>query len=373
MYPIYSKKLLKYLLATEFQQQSFPCEYSGEKTPFLLLHLEPPILYIITLFPDDMERLPVFEKQLSDYLQRQVQTLPAYRCTNLISLSIILGENRNADIITYLDKTGGSIKDNYHQVWWYATKDKKSFYAPKEHPTALLRIEKSLLLALSEEEANESRESFLTIHQKAKEIYTLPQKSMNTHLILALFGANLIVFLWMLANNNRTLLFTQFGCDSLAILQQHQWYRLITSLFLHNDIMHLLQNALYLFFFGNKLEILLGKEKLLFVYLLSGIGGGILSIFIEPGLSVGASGAIFGLVGGVFAFSKYYGNRNIGMPYTTLLLFIAIGLLIGFLEPNVDNMAHLGGFFTGAILTYLLLKTGDNPTKSPHSPVEKKE
>lgn len=360
MYSIDSKKVLKHLLSMEFQQGSFPCPFLGENTPLLLFRGEPPVLYVLSILPDDVEALPCWAENLTQYLNQQLPQLPQYCCTHLVSLSIVLGEQTMESITTFLDTQKEPMENRFHQVWWYATRGEKNFFAPKGHPTRLLNIEKALALALAEETHEEGTTSFAAIHQQAQALSSLPKKSHNAYLTMALFVGNLVLFLWMWMAKNQTPLFLQFGCDAMAIRTQHQWYRLVTALFLHNDAMHLMQNALYLFYFGNKLEILLGKGKFLTVYLLSGIGGGLLSIFVNPGLSIGSSGAVFGLIGGILSFSKYYGNRNIGMPYTSLLLFIVFGLLIGFLQPNVDTMAHIGGFITGALLTYGFLKTGDN-------------
>ncbi|XVF09822.1 hypothetical protein REPUB_Repub07fG0129600 [Reevesia pubescens] len=141
------------------------------------------------------------------------------------------------------------------------------------------------------------------------------------------------------------------------VVHNHQGWRLITCIWLHAGLIHLLANMLSLVFIGIRLEQQFGFVRIGILYLLSGFGGSVLSsLFIGNNISVGASGALFGLLGAML--SELITNWNIytnkAAAVLTLLVIIAINLAIGIL-PHVDNFAHIGGFLTGFLLGFVLL------------------
>ncbi|KAG6577571.1 RHOMBOID-like protein 2, partial [Cucurbita argyrosperma subsp. sororia] len=141
------------------------------------------------------------------------------------------------------------------------------------------------------------------------------------------------------------------------IVHGHQAWRLITGIWLHAGVIHLLANMLSLVFIGIRLEQQFGFIRVGILYLLSGLGGSILSsLFIQNNISVGASGALFGLLGAML--SELLTNWTIytdkAAALITLIVIIAINLAVGIL-PHVDNFAHIGGFLTGFLLGFVLL------------------
>ncbi|KAG8374872.1 hypothetical protein BUALT_Bualt10G0040700 [Buddleja alternifolia] len=141
------------------------------------------------------------------------------------------------------------------------------------------------------------------------------------------------------------------------IVHQNQAWRLITCIWLHAGVIHLLANMLSLVFIGIRLEQQFGFVRLGAIYLFSGIGGSILSsLFIQRSISVGASGALFGLLGAMLSelFTNWTIYANKAAALFTLVIIIAINLAVGIL-PHVDNFAHIGGFLTGFLLGFVLL------------------
>lgn len=143
--------------------------------------------------------------------------------------------------------------------------------------------------------------------------------------------------------------------DWHEVLQQGQYYRFISSMFLYFGFEHFFQNMVFLFFVGCFLETALGSAKYVLFYLLSGIGAGICSMAYEAMLgadvvSAGASGAIFGIVGGLlWVVLRNRGNyKGIGLP--GMALMIVGTLYYGFTSSDVDNAAHLGGVICGFFL-----------------------
>ncbi|KAK6158147.1 hypothetical protein DH2020_005461 [Rehmannia glutinosa] len=131
------------------------------------------------------------------------------------------------------------------------------------------------------------------------------------------------------------------------IVHQNQAWRLITCIWLHAGVIHLLANMLSLVFIGIRLEQQFGF----------GIGGSILSsLFIQRNISVGASGALFGLLGAMLSelLTNWTIYTNKVAALLTLVIIIAINLAVGIL-PHVDNFAHIGGFLSGFLLGFVLL------------------
>ena len=136
-----------------------------------------------------------------------------------------------------------------------------------------------------------------------------------------------------------------------------QYYRLITEMFLHGGIIHLAFNMFTLYSIGGQIEYIYGKVKYLMIYFLSGIGAGILSCFLDPkSLSVGASGAIFGLFG-TFAVYAIKNRDKISKGIVTNILFvIGMNLYIGLTSKGIDNAAHIGGLIMGALIGLVINK-----------------
>ena len=165
-----------------------------------------------------------------------------------------------------------------------------------------------------------------------------------------LVAANVIVYLICTFTGN--LLYNIGELDAAAVLLRREYGRIIYSMFLHAGIDHLFNNMVILFFLGAMKEKVTGHIQLLLIYLLSGIGANICSLLykvmtMDSMVSVGASGAIFGLDGVLLAWILL--DRQ-AMPDVTprrVLLMIVLSLYSGFTAHNIDNAAHVGGLLTG--------------------------
>ncbi|KAH0658399.1 hypothetical protein KY289_027147 [Solanum tuberosum] len=142
--------------------------------------------------------------------------------------------------------------------------------------------------------------------------------------------------------------------DWNKVVYHHQGWRLITRIWLHASLIHLLASTMGFMVVAKHLEQQYGFVRIGIIYLFSGIGGSILtSLFIQRSVSVGASGALFGLIGA--KFSEIIANWSVSVgALFTLLLIVVINLAAGML-PHVGNFAHIGGFMTGLLLGFVLL------------------
>lgn len=141
-------------------------------------------------------------------------------------------------------------------------------------------------------------------------------------------------------------------------------YRLLTSTFMHASILHLVFNMYALSIIGKQVETFLGKSKFLLVYLFSGLTGSLLSCAITNSYSLGASGAIFGLMGSLLYFGYHYrlylGSVLLGQIFPV----IVINLVIGYITPSIDNAAHIGGLVGGLFLSMALGVNKDDERSS---------
>jgi membrane associated rhomboid family serine protease len=154
---------------------------------------------------------------------------------------------------------------------------------------------------------------------------------------------------------------SQWGMWPAAVAVNSEWYRLLTSVFLHGSWLHLAFNMYVLYVLGPPLERLLGHVRFLALYLIAGLGGAVASFTFSAinTVSVGASGAIFGLMGALVV-----AGRHLRADITQVLVLIGINVVIGFLAPGIDWRAHLGGLVVGAAVAFVLSKapTGRNQT-----------
>lgn len=167
---------------------------------------------------------------------------------------------------------------------------------------------------------------------------------------------NGVFFLATVASGGFTLSnLIRLGAKFGPLIAAGEWQRLLISIFLHGNLLHLFFNTYALFYLGRMVEGVFGSRKFFAIYIVSGIAGSLLSYgwhFSRAG--VGASGAIFGLAGAIFSSGLKYRNSSLNRMGMSILPFILINLVIGFAVPAIDNAAHIGGLLAGMALGWLL-------------------
>lgn len=188
---------------------------------------------------------------------------------------------------------------------------------------------------------------------KAEEIFK-PKKPIIT---VSLIIINVIVFILMYIfgkGSQDAFTLIKFGAFQKDLILGGEYYRLITSAFLHIGIFHLLFNCYALYVIGRQLESFLGKIKFLIIYLVSALCGSLMSMIFPISISAGASGAIFGLLGSLLYFGYNYRVYLGTVLKSQIIPLILINLIFGFMMSGINNAAHIGGLIGGILITMSL-------------------
>ena len=185
-----------------------------------------------------------------------------------------------------------------------------------------------------------------------------PKKPVVTIIILAILA---LLFLYNLINKQTVVcnyyLTEKIICDfavNREMIQSGYIYRLLTGAFVHIDLLHFLCNAYALYMIGSMVEGYFGKKKFIVIYLVSALAGSLLSIAMFDGNSIGASGAIFGLLLYLLYFGYHYRVYFGNVILARIVPVIILNLAIGFSSEMIDNFAHIGGLIGGFLISKAL-------------------
>lgn len=186
-----------------------------------------------------------------------------------------------------------------------------------------------------------------------REKYMRNNKPIITY-ILIFINIIMFVLMYMLGNgseNTNTLI--DFGANYILLTKAGEYYRLITSGFLHIGIIHLLLNMYSLYIVGSQVEYFYGKVKYIIIYLFSLIMGSLFTVALSSvnTVSAGASGAIFGLLGSILYFGIKYRGYIGNSLVNQIVPVVVLNLIIGFTTPGIGNAAHIGGLIGGYLIS----------------------
>lgn len=172
------------------------------------------------------------------------------------------------------------------------------------------------------------------------------------YVTIGLILINTIVFILMYMMNNEDYYINKYSVWGYGIVNNGEYYRLLTGAFLHGGVSHYIVNMYSLYILGSQIEGFLGRGKYLIVYLFSALVGSLFSIIFSTIPSVGASGAIFGILGSLLYFGYHYRVYLGSVIKSQIIPLIVINLAIGFMSGGqIDNFAHIGGLIGGILAT----------------------
>jgi rhomboid protease GluP len=193
----------------------------------------------------------------------------------------------------------------------------------------------------------------------------IPMPVVEPRLTYALIGVIVLVFMYYLGlptTIKRTMFLNDWAKINPAI-RDGEYYRLLTSMFLHFNLMHIVFNGYALYVIGRDVEALFGHVRFALIYFLGGLSGALASFIFTSAPSVGASGAIFAIFGAEMVY--FYQNRDLhgqaGRRHLNqLIILMVINLGLGFLSTTdgsrfrIDNAAHIGGLVGGVVLAWFI-------------------
>lgn len=203
------------------------------------------------------------------------------------------------------------------------------------------------------------------------ELFEPAKRSVNVILVSITVLCFFAMQMWekSLTNGNFSGHTTQFLLEHGALyapaIRDGEWYRLITHMLLHGDILHLGNNMLILFCLGNALEHYLGKLSYAGIYFFGGILAGLGSVVYNTDntVSVGASGAVFSIVGAMLWLVLRNKGKLKGFTGPRMLLFVIMSVYAGFTDKGIDNAAHIAGLIAGFLLAMVIYRKPEDETE----------
>ena len=333
------KKLEKYLAREGFYP--LPSNVS-EINAFI--KIENNLLNILQLI-DYSDNLYMSSEQMKDVKQEIIGVFRQRGVENVHVLSLVMTENierakvlmRDESFAWYVDLNADELVIEEGKV--------SDFYGMK----GMLQTFLSTYKDMPDADGSKDDEDTKVSHEKKQKKLWLKERAKKfPYISTVIVVINLLIFLFCI--NSMPWLYS-YGCVGLDLVMDGQWYRMITSMFLHADIDHIFGNMLLLYCLGELLEFRLGRIKFTAIYFISGILGNVLSCFYEyyanvSYVSYGASGAGFGLIG-VTIFLVLKGEKSLGISIPGMILMVVYCIYTGFVESNVNVAAHIGGLLAG--------------------------
>ena len=272
------------------------------------------------------------------------------RVQNVAIVYILTGEgappwhgSQPAEFVDYVGQRA-------YSVFWWQDLNTGSVTVPKNQPSQIFGL-RSLI-----EKARIGSASLEPEMIGASKIYTATSL-MPVHripfLTFLIIAINVVVLVMMYVAGYPADMGVplRFGAILPAyILDDGEWWRLFTAMFVHFGAGHFFANVLGLVIFGTRIERYFGRTAFTIVYVVSGLLGSLFSLYFTRGYAAGASGAIYGLIGAIFIYTRMTGRAVELMNWYSLVVFIGVGIAMGFMTPGVDNFGHLGGLIGGVIV-----------------------
>ena len=318
-----------------------PINVRGAKNEIWLENLDAPykIIRINSKYIHNNEQLDMDMYKLG-FVVRQIKRKTLSLKMNVLNIcldmndSIDLQNNNNKNIETINISSLSSLKKNKILAETF----------PNIKTDHLKRTNDIMKIISATEDINKKTEKE---NDKYEEVFK-PKKIIVTKIIILLC---VICYLITIFKPEYLYLF----CNSKQGFLNLEIYRLLTNTFLHGGIFHLLVNMYSLWIIGNQVETYIGKTKFTIIYLLSALMGSLFSVvFLKDSLSLGASGAIFGLMGSLLYFGYHYRLYLSNALTSQIIPIIVINLILGFTISGIDNAAHIGGLIGGYLATMLV-------------------
>lgn len=305
-------------------------------------------LYLINII-NLQNNIEIDFEQFETYKKITEQQFKQEGLSNIFLLNIYIVNNE----VNIKNKLNENIPD-YNQFLvdfhWMIILNEKEIDIPKNQPHEFLNVKKIILAVLSD-----------NYFQNQKKLVYKTNVAYITYFIIILNCAIWLLMEWVGSSENNIILMHFGALNTIRIIYYNEYYRIITTIFLHIGFTHLFYNMFALYIFGTRVEKVLGKVKYILLYLLSGVSGSLFSLGFsilskENLLAAGASGAIFGLQGAALYLTVKTKESLEGVSKELLCILTISGLVFGFTSEDIDNMAHIGGLIIGTLFALILYR-----------------
>lgn len=294
-----------------------------------------------------IQKSELLRKYLS-YRQLEVDNMyislypPVDSWEHIVRSKLVVGKGKKTKLTSYMitgveSESADSFESIYHRLQLAQPEDDYEESIVNEQIEGMKREIKSLAQKRFEME---------------KKLFTYG-KPRVTYIFLAII---LIMFALLELNGGSTQITTliDFGAKYNPYIEDGQWWRFFTAIFLHIGWLHLFMNTIALYYLGTLVEKIFGSLRFFVIFFIAGLFGSVASYAFNIQVSAGASGAIFGCFGALLYFGVMHQKlffRTIGM---NVLIIVAINIAFGFLVPMIDNSAHIGGLVGGFLASAFL-------------------
>lgn len=299
------------------------------------------IIRIVSKYIHNNEQLK-FDKFRSKQIVKKLRQKTFSFSMNVINIYVDLGdnvtnltENDKKDISVFIGKMGDIKKSIIHDIFPDIVEKTKHEEVGMEY---LLKLTEDI--NVTNERKNKRMEKIFST-KKPIITYALIAICMAMFIISG-FGTDIVKLI-------------RYGANYGVLVKEGEIFRLVTAMFLHAGIFHIFFNLYSLYIIGPRVEDFYGKCKFLFIYLFSGISGGMLSIVMNGNVvAVGASGAIFGLFGALIYMGYNHRGYLGAMVKSQIVPIVIYNLFLGFFLDGIDMWGHIGGLIGGLIMSYIV-------------------
>ncbi len=363
MFAVYTNELFSLLAQKGFTVVDEKANNSkiSDDTHYVTLHKrDNAIHYVVILFNNEKFDVDEYKKMKVDLSKKLNNPIIKTACSNVMVVNMFIGEE--LPIIENTIQTSEKFIDQYYYDIFWSLKDinnKLIHKVSKNQPSDILGLKKLMFEAFKNYKSGKSTTDNLTIKDTIIKAYEQnPLKVVNkytnfTFLLILICIAVFLAQQFLLAfggNSYTTDFLLKLGAlQSDRVLLYGEKYRLFTSLFIHANFVHLISNLLAIAVFGGRVERYMGSLHLLLIFLLGGLAGNIFTIMLSNVVSVGASGGAFALIGALYVLTKRFDRAVDGLNSHLFFMYITINVSLGFLIPNINNVAHIGGLVFGVL------------------------
>ncbi len=362
MYSTFSKNIFGKLLKNGFKVMDLKTVDITNDTK-IISFLKPvgDVLYTVTLVNCNMLSMEQF---LLKSKKAEKNILKTYKHFNKFVSVNILVNNNCEEIKNFVENNSPSFDDDFYNVYWSVCYDTTlSLYVPKNQPSNILKLKDIVLECTKKTKPIKKNLLELTLTEMLDNPLPPKFKFIRLSYILGLIFVFIYIALYFYDTTLNTTSFLHFGALSyVRVFSYNEYYRIVTSIFLHFTLSHLIFNTVSLIIFGTRIEAYFGKIHFFLVFILSGIVGNVVTLLLTffsfndsyTTIYAGASGGIYGLLGMCLVTSKFFDKSLLGIDFSTFLFLTIFNFGISFTLPNIGITAHTFGFLTGVLLGYFL-------------------